>query len=282
MIVFPCCKINLGLNVVGVRPDGYHDIETVFLPVPLYDALEIVEMDKEFPSLTDCDLKVTGNAVDCDEQKNLAVKAYQLIRTSHEIPRVHIHLFKQIPSQAGMGGGSADAAFTLRLLNDQFRLGLSADELRTMAVKLGADCPFFIDSATSYATGIGEKLSPIKSKDGDKLLSGYWLGIVKPDVSISTAEAYAGVTVEKPTKSCLEIVGQDLATWQKELTNSFEPSVYARHPKLREIKAQLYDMGAIYAQMSGSGSAHFGIFQNEPQHLAQRFPNDRTFICRLE
>lgn len=277
MILFPCCKINLGLNVVGVRPDGYHDIETVFYPVPLLDALEVAEMDAKFPSHYDCDLKVTGNAVDCDEQKNLVVKAYQLLRQHYPIPRAHIHLHKRIPSQAGLGGGSSDAAYTLRLLNAQFCMGLSDDALRQMAARLGADCPFFIGDGAAYATGIGDQLSPMDAK----ILVGYWLAIVKPDVSISTAEAYAGVTVEKPAKNCRDIVRQDIATWRNELTNSFEPSVYDRHPRLREIKDHLYRMGALYAQMSGSGSAHFGIFREEPLHLADEFPDDFVFACPL-
>lgn len=282
MIIFPCCKINLGLNIVGVRPNGYHDIETVFFPVPLYDALEIVEMDEQFPSLAACDLKVTGNAVDCDEQSNLVVKAYQLMQASYKVPRVHIHLFKNIPSQAGMGGGSADAAFTLRLLNQQFKVGLSEDELRLMAVKLGADCPFFIRNEAAYATGIGEELAPLERVNGKSLLAGYWLGIVKPDICVSTAEAYAGVAVEKTIRSCREIVYQDIDSWRTELSNSFEPSVYACYPRLGEIKKKLYDMGAIYAQMSGSGSAHFGIFHNEPKELARQFPSYFTFSCKLE
>lgn len=277
MILFPCCKINLGLNVVGKRPDGYHDIETVLYPVPLCDTLEVTEMDAQFPSPYDCDLKVTGNAVDCDEQKNLVVKAYHLLRQHAPIPRAHIHLYKRIPSQAGLGGGSADAAYTLRLLNQQFGANLSDADLRLLAKRLGADCPFFIGDAPAYATGIGDQLSPMSHK----ALAGYWLAIVKPDVSISTAEAYAGVTVEKPAKSCRDIVLQDITTWRAELTNSFEASVYDRHPRLRAIKDQLYDLGALYAQMSGSGSAHFGIFRDEPTRLADSFPADFVFACRL-
>lgn len=281
MILFPCCKINLGLNVVGVRPDGYHDIETVFYPVPLCDALELTEMHREFPSTVDCDLKVTGNAVDCDEQKNLVVKAYGLLRQTHALPRVHAHLHKRIPSQAGLGGGSADAAFMLRLLNAQFDLRLTAEDLERLAARLGADCPFFIQARTAYATGIGDALAPLSPNAERDLLSGYWLAIVKPDISVSTAETYAGVAVEKPTKSCRDIVAQDIATWRDELTNSFEASLYGRHPRLREIKQQLYALGAVYAQMSGSGSAHFGIFRQKPVGLAQAFPADFTFACRL-
>lgn len=277
MILFPCCKINLGLNIVGVRPDGYHDIETVFYPIPLFDALEITEMDARFPSQFDCDLKVTGNKVDCDEQNNLVVKAYEVMRLSHPIPRVHIHLHKSIPSQAGLGGGSADAAYTLRLLNKLFDLGMTQEELQKMAAKLGADCPFFIGDKAAYATGIGEILSSLD----DFSLAGFWLGIVKPDISISTAEAYAKVKVEKPMISCLDIVRQDVDTWPGRLTNSFEASVYSGHPRLRQIKEKLYEMGADYAQMSGSGSAHFGIFRSKPTRLNEQFPDDFTFVCQL-
>lgn len=161
MIVFPCAKINLGLNIVGKREDGYHNLETVFYPIPLYDALEIKYMDEKFPSDVACDLKVTGNAVDCDEQSNLVVKAYDLLAKDFKLPRVHTHLYKHIPSQAGLGGGSSDAAFMIRLLDERFRLNIGNPEMERYAAKLGADCAFFIEAEPSYAEGIGNELVPV-------------------------------------------------------------------------------------------------------------------------
>ena len=171
MITFPNAKINLGLNIVGRRPDGYHNIETVFYPIPLCDALEIRRMDERFPSEVDCDLKVTGNAVDCDEQKNLVVKAYNLLAADFSLPRVHAHLVKRIPSQAGLGGGSSDGAYMIRLLDERFRLNIGIAEMERYAARLGADCPFFITAMPSYATGIGEILAPV---DGPKGNLGQW------------------------------------------------------------------------------------------------------------
>lgn len=192
MITFPCAKINLGLNIVSKRADGYHDLETVFYPVPLHDALEIKYMDEKFPSASPCDLKVTGNAVDCDEQSNLVVKAYQLLAADYQLPRVHAHLFKNIPSQAGLGGGSSDAAFMIRLLDERFRLNIGNPEMERYAAQLGADCAFFITAEPAYAEGIGDQLMPVDGPEKD--LGGYYIAIVKPDVAVSTREAYATIT----------------------------------------------------------------------------------------
>lgn len=263
MITFPCAKINLGLNIVRKRSDGYHDLETVFYPVPLCDALEIKLMDEKFPSETPCDLKVTGNAVDCDEQANLVVKAYHLLAADYCLPRVHTHLFKNIPSQAGLGGGSSDAAYMIRLLDERFRLNIGNPEMERYAAKLGADCAFFISSEPAYAEGIGDQLMPADGPKKD--LSGYYLAIVKPDVAVSTREAYATITPHIPVKCCRDIVRQPIDTWKDELVNDFEAPVFAIHPILADIKQRLYDMGAAYAAMSGSGSALFGIFRKEPQ-----------------
>lgn len=281
MITFPCCKINLGLNVVSVRPNGYHNIETVFYPVPLCDALEVNLMSENYPSQYNCDLKVTGNAVDCNEQTNLVVRAYNIVAQHHKVPRIHIHLHKQIPSQAGLGGGSSDAAHMIRLLNETFQLKMSVEEMENYAVQLGADCPFFINSDVVFATGIGEELHFLHKKEEHNALSGYWLAIVKPNINISTAEAYAGVDAKYPAKNCRDIFQQPIDTWRDELVNDFEASVYPKHPRLKEIKQQLYDMGANYAQMSGSGSAHFGLFTQKPKELETAFPDEFTFICQL-
>lgn len=276
MLTFPCCKINLGLNIVAKRPDGYHDLETVFYPVPLCDALSIHKMDDKFPSLTPCDLKVTGNAVECNEADNLVVKAYNLLARDFELPRIHIHLHKNIPSQAGLGGGSSDAAYMIRLLDERFRLNMGNAEMERYASLLGADCAFFITSAPSFATGKGEILEPADNETGN--LHGYHLTIIKPDVAVSTAEAYAGITPRKPAKCCRDIVRQPIETWPEELTNDFEPTVFAKHPVLADLKQQLYDRGALYAQMTGSGSALFGIFR-APQTFT--IPNTYTHHCSL-
>ena len=232
-----CCKINLGLNIVAKRPDGYHDLETVFYPVPLCDALEIKKMDEEFPSPTPIDLKVTGNVVECDESKNLVVKAYNLLAQDYELPRVHAHLVKRIPMQAGLGGGSADAAYMIRLLDERFHLNMGNAEMERYAGQLGADCAFFIRSEIAYATGIGDILAPADNEDNN--LEGYYLALVKPDVAVSTAEAYAGVTPKKPVKNCRDIVHQPIDTWRSELTNDFEASIFAKHPILADVKEKL-------------------------------------------
>lgn len=279
MITFPCCKINLGLNVVSKRSDGFHDIETVFYPIPLHDALEIKKMDEQFPSETSCDLKVTGNAVECNERENLVVKAYELLAQDYELPRIHIHLYKHIPSQAGLGGGSADAAYMIRLLDERFRLNMGYAEMERYAAQLGADCAFFITSTTSYATGKGEILEPADDEAGN--LDGYYITIVKPDVAVSTAEAYAGITPQKPRKCCRDIVRQSIETWKDELHNDFEPVVFAKYPELARIKQQLYDNGALYAQMSGSGSAIFGIFKDEPINAENIFTKEFCVTMKL-
>ena len=269
MITFPIAKINLGLNVVERRPDGYHNLETVFYPVPISDALELTIMNPKFPSTVDCDIKVTNLEVEGDEQRNLVVKAYQLLKQDfQQMPRIHAHLWKGIPTQAGMGGGSSDCAYTIRLLNEMFTLGLSDEQMIQYAARLGADCAFFILSRPAYAEGIGELLQPISLN-----LSSYYIGIVRPNIPVSTREAFSLIKPQKPAKCCREVVMQTIETWREELTNDFEQSVFTLHPEIGAIKQQLYDLGAVYAAMSGSGSAVFGLFQNEID-LAAHFPKD--------
>lgn len=266
MIDFPCAKINLGLNIVEKRNDGYHNLQTVFLPVQLCDALEIKTMSERFPSDTNCDLKVSGDEICCNEADNLVVKAYNLLAADYEIPRIHAHLYKRIPSQAGLGGGSSDAAFMLKLLDQRFRINAGNAELEKYAARLGADCPFFINAEPAYAEGIGEILSPVEITDNT--LSGYTLVIVKPQVSVSTKEAFAGITPRMPEVSCREIVAMPIEQWKGLLTNDFEESVFAQHPELHDIKNKLYEAGAAYAQMSGSGSSIFGIFKTAPDNAS--------------
>lgn len=279
MITFPCAKINLGLNVVARRPDGYHDIETVFYPIPLHDALEIKLMDDRFPSESACDLKVTGNTLDCNESDNIVVRAYDIIAADFKIPRVHAHLYKRIPSQAGLGGGSSDAAHMIRLLDERFRLNIGNAEMERYAARLGADCAFFITAETAYATGIGDVLSPADSPEGN--LVGYHLVVVKPGVAVSTREAYVRITPRHPAKCCRDVVRQPIDTWRDELTNDFETPVFEAHPELADIKRRLYEAGAAYAQMSGSGSALFGIFADAPRDMKALFDGCEVFEMKL-
>ncbi len=279
MITFPCAKINLGLNIVSKRPDGYHNLETVFYPIPLTDALEIKYMDEKFPSESPCDLKITGNDVDCNEEDNLVIKAYQLLAADFQLPRVHAHLVKRIPTQAGLGGGSSDAAYMIRLLDERFRLNIGIPEMERYAAKLGADCAFFITADPSYAEGIGDVLMPVDVPGAG--LGGYYLAVVKPSVAVSTRDAYAAIVPKTPAKCCRDIVRQPIETWKDELVNDFEAPIFAMHPELAAIKQSLYDAGAVYAAMSGSGSALFGIFREQPTGLEKEFEGMFSQVMKL-
>lgn len=271
MLTKPIAKINLGLNVVERRPDGYHNLETVFYPVQICDALEVFQMNEQFPSAVDCDLKVTNIHIDGDEQKNLVVRAYNLLKQDFPaLPRIHAHLYKGIPTQAGMGGGSSDCGFMITLLNQMFKLGLSDEQMIQYAARLGADCAFFILNKPCYAEGIGEKLEPI-----DLDLSGWYLAIVRPAIPVSTKEAFSLITPQHPALNCRDVVMQPVETWRDRLTNDFEKSVFALHPEIGAIKDRLYDMGAVYAAMSGSGSSLFGLFR-KPVSL-EEFDAEGTF-----
>jgi 4-diphosphocytidyl-2-C-methyl-D-erythritol kinase len=252
MIVFPNAKINLGLNVVARRDDGYHDIETVFYPVPLCDALEILPAANGETVFTQFGIPVDGSAED-----NLVMKAYRLLKTDFLLPAVDIYLRKQIPAGAGLGGGSSDAAFMLKLLNNFAELGLSDDKLEEYASRLGADCPVFIRNRPVFAEGTGNIFSQV-----DLSLSGYSLVLIKPDIHISTKEAYAAICPHKPDNSIRDIVKTPVAEWKNLLVNDFEEGVFAREPEIGKIKQELYDAGAVYASMSGSGSAVYGIFDS--------------------
>lgn len=279
MITFPCAKINLGLNIVSKRPDGYHNLETVFYPIPLTDALEIKYMDEKFPSESPCDLKITGNDVDCNEEDNLVIKAYQLLAADFQLPRVHAHLVKRIPTQAGLGGGSSDAAYMIRLLDERFRLNIGIPEMERYAAKLGADCAFFITADPSYAEGIGDVLMPVDVPGAG--LGGYYLAVVKPSVAVSTRDAYAAIVPKAPAKCCRDIVRQPIETWKDELVNDFEAPIFAMHPELAAIRQSLYDAGAVYAAMSGSGSALFGIFREQPTGLEKEFEGMFCQVMKL-
>jgi len=250
MICFPNAKINLGLRVVSKRPDGYHNIETVFYPVPLCDALEIVLSETNETTFSQTGILMDGNPED-----NLVMKAFRLLEKDFDLPKMAIYLRKQIPFGAGLGGGSADAAFMLKLLNDFAGLHLSVEQLEKYAGQLGADCPFFIRNSPVFAEGIGNIFMPV-----DASLRGYHLVLVKPDIHVSTKEAYEGISPKQPTSRLTEIIRLPIGEWKNHLINDFEEGIFARYPAVWEIKRTLYDMGAVYASMSGSGSSVFGIF----------------------
>ncbi|NLR77763.1 4-(cytidine 5'-diphospho)-2-C-methyl-D-erythritol kinase [Chitinophaga eiseniae] len=249
MIVFPNCKINLGLHITRKRPDGFHDLETVFYPLPVNDALEIIA----HPSLqfASSGIPVPGEAAD-----NLCIRAFQLLqRDFPQVQPVNIHLHKHIPIGAGLGGGSADAAFMLQLLNQKFQLGLSDTALADYAAQLGSDCPFFIYNRPCYATGRGEIMDPI-----DLDLSGYSFVLVHPGIHVNTGWAFRQLTPQAPAYGLREKIQSPVATWREIITNDFEAPVFSAYPVLAGIKEQLYAAGALYAAMSGSGSAVVGIF----------------------
>lgn len=259
MVTFPVCKINLGLNILRKRPDGFHDIESCFYPVPWTDILEIIP-SKEFS------FSQTGNNIPGGPADNLCVKAYQLVKSRHAIAPVSIHLHKLIPSGAGLGGGSSDAAATICMLNDIFQLGLDISELQRYASELGSDCAFFIRSRVSFGSQRGNVLENISVS-----LKGKFLIVVKPDIHISTAEAYASVIPGAPSASLKDVLQQErVERWRDKVKNDFEETIFQRHPLLAEIRKKFYDSGAVYASMSGSGSAVYGIFNSEVD-LKERF-----------
>lgn len=252
MITFPNVKINLGLSITEKRPDGYHNLETVFYPVALEDALEIrtsPETDRKF-SLHQHGMEIAGNPED-----NLVVKAYLLLDKDFHLPPVEIHLYKHIPSGAGLGGGSSDAAFMLKLLNEHYHLNLTEGQLEAYAAILGADCAFFIKNKPTFAEGIGNIFSPVELS-----LNGYQIMIVKPNVFVSTREAFSSIRPHHPEYQVKEVIKRPVTEWKDTLINDFEASVFPQHPIIREIKEELYRQGAIYASMSGSGSSVFGLF----------------------
>lgn len=259
MIDFPNAKINIGLNVLAKRPDGFHDLETVFYPIKLADILEI-NIAKEF-SFTQTGLLIEGSP-----NQNLVVKAYNILAKEFELDPVNIHLHKIIPFGAGLGGGSSDAAFTIKMLNSMFNLGLSIPEMEAYAAKLGSDCPFFIANKPIFAEGRGEIFSKT-SVD----LAGFHLVLVNPEIHVSTAEAYAGIIPNIPELRLTDITNYSISDWQSVLKNDFELAVFQNHPEIKSIKDKLIQMGAVYASMSGSGSTVFGIFNKNPMGISAAF-----------
>jgi len=250
MIVFPFSKINLGLSVIEKRPDGYHNIESLFYPVNLTDILEICVSDDKKTHFV-----ITGYPISGSHNENLCLRAFELLKRDHQIPHLNIHLHKNIPAGAGLGGGSSDAAFTLMAINKLCKLHLPSSILSEYALMIGSDCPFFIRGKPAIATGRGEQLSEV-----DLLMDNYNIVIVKPDLSISTADAYHGITPRLTERSLHDKIKNPVDKWMGLIRNDFENSIFEKYPEIRKIKTRLMEAGAIYTSMTGTGSAVYAIF----------------------
>jgi 4-diphosphocytidyl-2-C-methyl-D-erythritol kinase len=248
MIVYPNAKINIGLNVLEKRADEYHDISSVFYPIKqLFDMLEILPSDH---------FSFSSSGISIPSGSNICTKAFDLLKADYDVGNVKMHLHKMIPIGAGLGGGSADGAFVLKALNELFELNLTNNQLEKYALKLGADCPFFIENTPKYVTGIGEKMTPIGLD-----LSDYEIKFIFPELHISTAEAYVGVMPKKVETNLLDLISKPMENWKEEVRNDFEVSAFKKHPELSKMKSNLYANGAIYASMTGSGSVIYGVFR---------------------
>lgn len=265
MILFPNCKINLGLHIIGKRADGYHNLETIFYPIALKDALEIIQAET-------FSFKVTGMPVDGEPEKNLCVKAYNLLKQKFDLPPVYMHLHKAIPLGAGLGGGSSDGATTLLLLDQKFQLKLTTNELIDLSLQLGSDCPFFIINKPCLATGRGEILQALQIET----LKDYKIVIVNPGIHINTGWAFSQIRPAPSLQSLQSIIEQPVSEWKHRLKNDFENAVFSAHPEIKAIKDQLYSNGAVYASMSGSGASVYGVFEKDDV-VKLEFP-DRYFV----
>ncbi|WP_109830649.1 4-(cytidine 5'-diphospho)-2-C-methyl-D-erythritol kinase [Reichenbachiella versicolor] len=271
MLTFPNAKINLGLDIVSKRPDGYHNISSCFIPVNWKDALEIVPSD-EF-KFSSSGLEIPGKT-----ESNLCVKAYELLKTDYDIGSVHIHLHKVIPMGGGLGGGSADGAFALKMLDKEFGLNLTIEQLQSYAKKLGADCPFFIENKPVLVSGIGEIFDDI-----DLDLSRYKVVIVNPMIHVPTKIAFSQVMPQKPNVEIKDILNSPVTNWKSQLKNDFEPSVFDAYPEILSLKDKLYTLGADYVSMTGSGASVYGLFPSEADELDLKlhFGDMPTFISQL-
>lgn len=256
MVTFPIAKINLGLNIIGKRVDGFHNIETIFYPVEICDALEIVVNGNQREKDS---LFLSGNDPGGNPDENLVLKAASLLRLGYSFPYLRIHLHKGIPSGAGLGGGSSDASFMLKSIIRLFDIQITQEELRSISLRLGSDCPFFIDSQPAFATGRGEKLEAT-----DPFLKGYNIVLVRPAVAVSTREAYSGCIPVIPENHLKDVIKSPTHEWKNLIINDFEKTVFLKYPQLRRIKEQLYEAGAFYSSMSGSGSVIYGLFAERP------------------
>lgn len=257
MIVFPICKINLGLNITAKRPDGYHDIETIFYPLRLCDALEFVVSNESIQKDT---LTLTGLNDGSDPDENIVIQTVEKLRERFDLPFLKIHLHKAIPMGAGLGGGSSDAACFTRAINRYFKLNNTVQQLKEIVLEIGSDCPFFIDGAPAYATGRGEILTPV-----NPVLKGYYLVLINPGAAISTGEAYGNCGPGSVTTSLLQIINSPISEWKNLIVNDFESFAFRKYPVMGEIKSELYNQGAIFSLMTGSGSSLFGIFSGKPE-----------------
>lgn len=263
MILFPPAKINIGLNIVEKRTDGYHELETVMVELPLYDILEMMPSNHS-------EWKQSGLLIDEPSENNLCIKAFRLLQKHYPVGNVYMHLRKQIPMGAGLGGGSADAAYVIRGLNDLFSLNLSDEIQKEIAGELGSDCPFFIENTAQLATGRGEILQPVSLN-----LSGYSIILVKPNIHINTTQAYSGVHISGDKGSLEQQVSLPIDEWKQHIKNDFEQHIFQMHPYLAKIKSDLYAHGAAYVSMSGSGSTMYGIFKELPESIT--FDNCTVF-----
>lgn len=259
MICFPNAKVNLGLNVTKKRQDGYHEIESCLYPIPFRDVLEIV------PAAS-FSFKQTGLSIPGDDKNNLCIRAYELLQSAHDLPPVAMHLHKVIPMGAGLGGGSADGSFTLKVLNELFALGLQSAQLESYAAQLGSDCPFFIKNIPALATGTGTELMPF-----DLDLSAYHIALIFPGVHIGTKEAYAGLTPKKPAFDLKDTLITGIETWPSKLINDFQPGAIRNHPKVKSALETMENAHPEYYAMTGSGSAVFGFFKDQPSAKAFDF-----------
>lgn len=266
MLTLPCAKINIGLYVTAKRPDGYHDLQTAFYPIPLWDQLEIKLLDEREGK--PFDLRIGGKPVEGDPEKNLVVRVYRSLKEEFDLPPLDIFLYKNIPTGAGLGGGSSDAAFMMKALNKKFDLGMDSDEMERRVAAFGADCAFFVRAVPAYATGIGDRLSPLALS-----LKGLHLVLVKPADFVSTKEAYAGIVPRQPATDLRTALTEPVEEWRHTVTNDFEANIFAAHPAIAAVKRTLYDMGAAYAAMSGSGSTVFGLFRRPVEEAARVFPD---------
>ena len=267
MIVFPNCKINLGLNVVAKRSDGFHDLETVFYPLPLHDVLEIVPAQNGTNSF-----QSTGLAIPGDPEDNICLKAVKLLNKDYQVPAVNIHLHKVIPMGAGLGGGSSDGTSSLKLLNEMFSLGLDQERLQDYARQLGSDCAFFVVNRPVFGYGKGDRFLPLALD-----LSRFKIVLAIPPYHINTARAYEVIKPAVPAKSARTITEMAVEEWRNFFVNDFETSVFAKYPEIAEIKKRLYGLGAAYASMTGSGSAVYGLFRNEPP-IKDAFPGCAVYV----
>lgn len=269
MITFPNAKINIGLNIVEKRSDGFHNIESVMYPVGLKDALELIENKKAEDRIL---FSSSGIHIPGDPAGNLIVKAYHLMAREHALPKIKVHLHKHIPIGAGLGGGSADAAFFIKLLQEKFELDLSWGEMHHYARQLGSDCSFFISNKPAFAEGKGDQYESLQLN-----LKGYYLALIYPNIHINTAKAYSGVKPQKPQRSLEQDIQQlSIEQWKEFIHNDFEDSIFPQFPALKNIKEKLYAEGAVYASMSGSGSTLYGIFRDKTE-LKDKFRDSFVF-----